>query len=106
MGGNRIKVAALLKDGFDPNGRDIRGRTPLHIAAEQHWPNLMRDPARAGADPHALDNRGRTPAEVQVRDPILAPARPLPTPAATGLPRPAPKPPKPTPVDDGPDFGM
>ena len=108
MAGNRAEVAALLKDGFDLNGRDIRGRTPLHIAAEQYWPNLMRDLARAGADLHAVDNRGRTPAEVQRRDPILAPARPLPNPPrpAPRLPRPAPEPPEPFPVDDGPDFGM
>ena len=99
MAGDRDGTAALLKAGHDPNGRDIRGRIPLHIAAEQHWPNLMRDLVRAGADPQALDNRGRTPADVLRRDPILMPNRPLPTPAA-------PEPPKPTPVDEGPDFGM
>ena len=73
MAGNGPEVAALLKGGFDPNGRDIRGRTPLHIAAEQSWPNLMEELVRAGADPKALDNRGRTPADVQRCDPILAP---------------------------------
>ena len=89
----------MLKAAQNSNGRDIRGRTPLHIAAEQYWPNLMKDLIRAGADPQALDNRDRTPADVQRRDPILAPARPLPTPAS-------PEPPKPAPFDDGPDFGM
>ena len=113
MAGNRAEVAALLKDGFDPNGRDIRGRTPLHIAAEQYWPNLMRELVRAGADPQALDNRGRSPAEVQRRDPLLAPVRPLPKPTAPSppkpaakLPKPAPEPSEPSPVDDGPDLGM
>ena len=99
LAGNDSVVSALLKDGFDPNGRDIRGRTPLHIAAEQYWPNLMRGLVRAGADPKALDHRGRTPAEVQHRDPILMPNRQLPAPAA-------PEPPTPTPFDDGPDIGM
>ena len=78
MAGNGAEVAALLKAGHDPNGRDIRGRTPLHIAAEQYWPNLMGKLVRAGADPQALDNRGRTPTEVQRCDPVLAPARPMP----------------------------
>ena len=98
MAGNGAEVSALLRDGFDPNGRDIRGRTPLHIAAEQSWPNLMEELVCAGADPKALDNRGRTPADVQRCDPILAPNRPMPAPTA-------PKP-RPAPVDDGPDFGM
>ena len=106
MAGNGAKVAALLEAGHDPNGRDIRGRTPLHIAAEQSWPNLMEELVRAGADPKALDNRGRTPADVQRCDPILPPFRLLPNPATTEPPKAAPKPPKPTPVDDGPDFGM
>ena len=106
MAGDADATAALLKAGQDPNGRDIRGRTPLHVAAEQSWPNLMEELVRAGADPKALDNRGRTPAEVQRCDPILAPNRPLPTPAAPKPPKPAPKLPRPTPVDDGPDFGM
>ena len=113
MGGNGALIAAMVKDGRDPNDRDIRGRTPLHIAAEQSWPNLMEELVRAGADPQALDNRGRTPTEVQRHDPILAPVRPPPTPAAPKSPRPAaklPKPapglPRPTPADDGPDLGM
>ena len=106
LAGNDSVVSALLRDGFDPNGRDIRGRTPLHIAAEQYCPNLMRDLVRAGADPQALDKRDRTPAAVQRRDPILAPVRPLPKPAEPKPPRPEPKSAKPTPVDDGPDFGM
>ena len=98
VAGNRDATAALLKAGHDPNGRDIRGRTPLHIAAEQYWPNLIEELIRAGADPKVLDNRGRAPEEVQLHDPILAPNRPMPAPAA-------PKP-KPTPVDDRPEFGM
>ena len=33
MAGDGDGTAALLRAGHDPDGRDIRGRTPLHIAA-------------------------------------------------------------------------
>ena len=69
MAGNRAEVEGLLEAGHDPNGRDIRGRTPLHIAAEQYWPILTDDLLRFGADTEARDNRGRTPFDVQRRDP-------------------------------------
>ena len=95
MVGDADGAAARLKAGHDPNGRDIRGRTPLHIAAEQYWPNLMEDLLRFGADTEARDNRGRTPFDVQRRDPILEGCRPLPAePAAE------------EPEEGGPGFGM
>ena len=96
MAGDGEGTAARLKAGQDPNGRDIRGRTPLHIAAEQYWPNLMDDLLRFGADTEARDNRGRTPFDVQRRDPIIEKHRPLPAEPAPGA----------VPEQDGPGFGM
>ena len=96
MAGDGEGTAARLKAGQDPNGRDIRGRTPLHIAAEQYWPNLMDDLLRFGADTEARDNRGRTPFDVQRRDPIIEKHRPLPAEPAPGA----------VPEQDGPGFGI
>ena len=48
------------------------------MAAEQYWPDLMKDLLRFGADTEARDNRGRTPFDVQRRDPILEGRRLLP----------------------------
>ena len=96
MVGDADGTVARLQAGNDPNGRDIRGRTPLHIAAEQYWPDLMEDLIRFGADTGARDNRGRTPFDVQRRDPILEGRRPL---SAEPLPAAAPE-------EGGPGFGM
>ena len=96
MAGNGAEVAALLKAGHDPNGRDIRDRTPLHIAAEQYWPSLMDDLLRFGADTEARDKHGRTPLDVQRRDPILERRPSLPAESA----------PAGVPEDDGPGIGM
>ena len=45
----------------DPNGRDVRGRTPLHVAAEEDWPEAARKLTELGSDPRLRDAAGRTP---------------------------------------------
>ena len=62
MTGNTELVAAGIAGGEYPNGRDVRGRTPLHIATEEGWPDIARLLLDAGADPSIRDNEGRTPA--------------------------------------------
>ena len=47
--------------GNDPNGRDARGRTPLHVAAEEDWPEAARKLTELGSDPRLRDEAGRTP---------------------------------------------
>ena len=69
MTGNTVLVEAGIAGGEDPNGRDVRGRTPLHIATEEGWPDIARLLLDAGADPSIRDNEGRTPAAAARRPP-------------------------------------
>ena len=57
-------VREALRYGMGPNARDVRGRTPLHIAAEENWPEVAKVLLDAGADLDAADLQGRTPAGV------------------------------------------
>ena len=45
----------------DLNGQDTRGRTPLHVAAEEHWPDAVRTLLQLGARANAIDSRKQTP---------------------------------------------
>ncbi len=57
----RDDVETALGRGDDPDARDLRSRTPLHIAAEENWPEIAALLLAAGADPDVRDNLGRTP---------------------------------------------
>jgi len=54
-------AAKLLKEGADPNGRDVFGRTPLHLAAEGGYLEVVEILLQHGADLNAKNARGETP---------------------------------------------
>ena len=55
-------VPYLVRLGVDPRARDLRGRTPLHLAVATDRPAyLALDLLDAGADPDAPDPAGTTP---------------------------------------------
>ena len=51
----------LLAHGADPNTRSRFGGTPLHTAAYEHGPAVIRVLVEAGADPNVLDDDGESP---------------------------------------------
>ncbi|WP_046114335.1 ankyrin repeat domain-containing protein [Aquincola tertiaricarbonis] len=53
--GDAAAVPTLLAGGADPNGRDGRGRTPLHVAAHARRLDALRALVRGGADLGAFD---------------------------------------------------
>ena len=53
--GDAAQIKALIASGQKPDGRDGRGRTPLHVAAYAGHHETMRALVAAGADPNALE---------------------------------------------------
>jgi ankyrin repeat protein len=54
--GNLAQLSAALTGGAPVNGRDSRGRTPLHVATFARQRDAIRRLAAAGADLGALEN--------------------------------------------------
>jgi hypothetical protein len=62
--GDDAAVRLLLGAGADPNARDVKERTPLHIAAMSQMrrgDGLMKTLIASGADVNAVDEGGATP---------------------------------------------
>ena len=100
--GNGLHRAALLGDaeelreclaeGDDPNALDALGRTPLHIACGEEWPEIRDMLFESGADPEIRDAEGKTPAG-------CAPVRPSRAESLAAEPRP-------DNADGGSDFSI
>ncbi len=62
--GNEADLAESLSEGYDINGVDGWGRTPLHIAAENSWDGITQILLDEGASPQIRDNRNRLPLDL------------------------------------------
>lgn len=58
--GDLAYAKRLLETGFDPNARDYRGRTGLHLAAARGNDEICRLLHKFGADLLATDAQGNT----------------------------------------------
>ena len=54
--GDEKELKDLIGKGENPDIRDDRGRTPLHVAAFEGHHEVMRVLVKAGVDPNALEN--------------------------------------------------
>jgi len=59
-------VKALLKEGADPNAKDGKGNTPLHMLASYHYVSLAPLLLNAGANPDIQNEEGKVPLDLAV----------------------------------------
>ena len=58
----RAEGALLAKD-VGPSELDARDRKPLHVAAEENWPDVAKALLKAGPDSQFPDRQSRTPTD-------------------------------------------
>ena len=61
--GDHARVSELLAMDIEVNFYE-EGRTPLHLAAEKGYPDIVRLLVESGADINALNDAGRKPIEI------------------------------------------
>ncbi len=62
--GEENKIKTHIHRGFDINGLDAWGRTPLHIAAENNWDRVVAVLLQEGANPEIRDHKDNRPLEL------------------------------------------
>jgi glutaminase len=55
------RISPLIAAGVEPGTADYDGRTPLHLAAAEGQPEVVRYLLAAGAGPQPVDRWGGTP---------------------------------------------
>ncbi len=61
-------VKYLLAIELDPNGKNKSGRTPLHLAAQQHQEQVVPILLQHGASLTTKDNQGEMPVDLAIND--------------------------------------
>lgn len=64
-----IAAKELLANGADPNIPDLKGKTPLHHAADCWWEEPIQDLLQAGANIDSADHEGSTPLHIACTTP-------------------------------------
>lgn len=67
MFGHAFSVKLLLESGGAVNPRDSRGYTPLHVAVEMGYDNIVDLLIRNRADVNAADNQMITPLHIAAK---------------------------------------